>query len=117
MDWKWTFKGDIRQKSNDVLPPKGTFAKAVAANACCYMCCCPCMGSGCCGLARVHPIVPGEGSYGSPKAKILLWHAGKWFICHPCYVSQMLRASKIALDVKKKLTGLAGAPDCNEMER
>jgi len=74
------------------------------ATACYYTCCCPCMG---CATPKKE---------GQPSASCLV-HAGKWFICHPCYVAQGLRASKMALGIKRKLAGVAGAPDCNEMER
>ena len=74
------------------------------ATACYYTCCCPCMG---CATPKKE---------GQPSASCLV-HAGKWFICHPCYVAQGLRASKMALGIKRKLAGVAGAADCNEMER
>ena len=78
--------------------------------ACFYMCCCPCMG---CSPQKEHSRLWNA----EPSDGCTFVHAGKWFICHPCYVSHMLRASKKALDIQRKFTGVAGAPDCNEMER
>jgi hypothetical protein len=87
--------------------PAEQAASARNTTACYYLCCCPCMGCA----------APSKN--GEPSASCVV-HAGKWFFCHPCYVSQGLRASKMALDFKNKVgkfTNIAGAPDCNDMER
>tara|TARA_B110000211_G_C13740893_1_gene404484 strand:- start:202 stop:453 length:252 start_codon:yes stop_codon:yes gene_type:complete len=45
-------------------------------------------------------------------------HLVKWFCCHPCYLAQMLRASKIILDAKNgTLSSISGAPAEAEMAR
>jgi len=38
-------------------------------------------------------------------------HIAKWFCCHPCYLAQMLRASKMILAAKNgTLSSIGGAP-------
>jgi hypothetical protein len=94
--------------------------------ACFYMCCCTCLGcqpesfllgppkdltgNGYGGGAEGRGCYE-YGCYNEPRPSCIV-HALKWFICHPCYVSQLFRASKLALDVRTH-----GAPDCNKMER
>jgi hypothetical protein len=45
-------------------------------------------------------------------------HIAKWFCCHPCYLAQMLRASKMILAAKNgTLSSIGGAPAEAEMAR
>ena len=83
--------------------------------ACIYLCCCPYLGC-------VHSCDVVENG---KRSESWVLHLGKYFCCHPCYVAQGLRASKIALDFNWQAnyyftftgTNIAGAPDCNDMER
>ena len=93
--------------------------------ACYYMCCCCCYS---CfpenpSLGRTEEDRRGRGCYefgcyNEPRPSCVV-HALKWFLCHPCYVSQLFRASKLALDVRMKEFDNVhgGAPDCKKMER
>jgi len=44
-------------------------------------------------------------------------HAAKWFFCHPCYLAQLLRGSRMAVQFVKNPVSAMGAPEVEIMER